>query len=34
MPDIRYVCISDLHFGEEDSVLTNLQTASSAVDTS
>jgi hypothetical protein len=34
MPDIRYVCISDLHLGEEDSVLTNLQTASSTVDAS
>ena len=32
MADIRYVCISDTHFGEEDSVLTNLRTASRAVD--
>lgn len=28
MPDIRYVCISDMHLGEEDSLLTNLKTAS------
>jgi hypothetical protein len=28
MPDIRYVCLSDTHFGEEDSLLTNLKTAS------
>ena len=28
MPDIRYVCLSDMHFGEEDSLLTNLKTAS------
>jgi hypothetical protein len=25
MPDIRYVCLSDLHLGEEDSLLTRLQ---------
>jgi len=24
MPHIRYVCLSDLHLGEEDSLLTNL----------
>jgi len=28
MPDIRYVCLSDMHLGEEDSLLTNLRTAS------
>ena len=28
MTDIRYVCLSDTHFGEEDSLLTNLKTAS------
>ena len=28
MNDIRYICISDTHFGEEDSLLTNLKTAS------
>jgi hypothetical protein len=32
MPDIRYVCLSDLHFGEESSLLTNLKEASSDVD--
>lgn len=32
MPDIRYVCLSDMHLGEEDSLLTNLKTASSDVD--
>jgi len=26
MPDIRYVCMSDMHLGEEDSLLTNLET--------
>jgi UDP-2,3-diacylglucosamine pyrophosphatase LpxH len=34
MPDIRYVCLSDLHFGEEDSLLTNLKTASTDPDPS
>ena len=34
MPDIRYVCISDTHFGEEDGLLTNLKTASSETDPS
>ena len=24
MPDIRYVCLSDMHLGEEDSLLTQL----------
>ena len=32
MPDIRYVCLSDTHFGEEDSLLTNLKTASMDTD--
>jgi len=32
MSDIRYVCISDTHFGEEDSLLTNLKVASTDTD--
>ena len=32
MPDIRYVCLSDMHLGEEDSLLTNLKTASTDTD--
>ncbi len=32
MPDIRYVCVSDMHLGEEDSLLTNLKTASTDTD--
>lgn len=32
MPEIRYVCLSDTHFGEEDSLLTNLKTASMDTD--
>ncbi len=32
MPDIRYVCLSDLHFGEEDSLLTNLKQGSTDTD--
>lgn len=32
MPDIRYVCISDMHLGEEDSLLTNLKVASTETD--
>ena len=32
MSDIRYVCLSDLHFGEEDSLLTNLKTASTEIE--
>ena len=32
MPDIRYVCLSDMHLGEEDSLLTNLKTASTDPD--
>ncbi|MFX0196850.1 MAG: metallophosphoesterase [Candidatus Hodarchaeota archaeon] len=34
MPDIRYVCLSDMHLGEEDSLLTNLETAGSKPDPS
>lgn len=33
MPDVRYICLSDLHLGEEDSLLTNLKTDSSEIDT-
>lgn len=32
MPDIRYVCLSDMHLGEEDSLLTNLKVASPELD--
>ena len=32
MPDIRYVCLSDMHLGEEDSLLTNLKVDGSGVD--
>lgn len=32
MSNIRYVCLSDLHLGEEDSLLTNLRTASTDTD--
>lgn len=32
MPDIHYVCLSDMHLGEEDSLLTNLKTASMDTD--
>lgn len=32
MADIRYVCLSDTHLGEEDSLLTNLKTASTDTD--
>lgn len=32
MSQIRYVCLSDTHFGEEDSLLTNLKPASSDPD--
>src|SRR3972149_8452995 len=32
MPDIHYVCLSDMHLGEEDSLLTNLKTASTDTD--
>ncbi|UCF16803.1 MAG: metallophosphoesterase [Phycisphaerales bacterium] len=34
MADIAYVCLSDMHFGEEDSLLTNLRVGSSRIDTS
>jgi len=34
MSDIRYICLSDTHFGEEDSLLTNLKTASTDTDPS
>ena len=32
MADIRYVCLSDMHLGEEDSLLTNLKTSSTETD--
>ncbi len=32
MPKIKYVCLSDTHLGEEDSLLTNLKTASTEID--
>jgi UDP-2,3-diacylglucosamine pyrophosphatase LpxH len=32
MTDIRYVCVSDMHLGEEDSLLTNLKPASTDTD--
>lgn len=32
MNDISYVCLSDMHLGEEDSLLTNLKTASIKTD--
>lgn len=32
MSNIRYVCLSDMHLGEEDSLLTNLKSASSDID--
>lgn len=32
MNDIRYVCLSDMHLGEEDSLLTNMKVASSEPD--
>ena len=32
MSDIRFVCLSDMHLGEEDSLLTNLRTASTDTD--
>ena len=34
MPDIHYVCLSDMHLGAANSLLTNLQTASSDTDPS
>jgi hypothetical protein len=30
--DIRYVCLSDMHLGEEDSLLTNLSPGSTQID--
>lgn len=33
MPDIRYVCLSDLHFGAENSILSNLVSGDVIVDT-
>jgi len=33
MPEIRYVCLSDLHFGAENSILSCLLTGTVAVDT-
>ena len=32
MPDIRYVCLSDTHFGAATSLLTNLKVASDEID--
>lgn len=32
MPDIRYVCLSDMHLGADSSLLTHLKTGSSDVD--
>ncbi len=32
MPDIRYVCLSDMHLGAATGLLTNLRTASSEID--
>jgi hypothetical protein len=34
MPDIRYVCLSDMHLGADNSVLTNLGAADRRVDPS
>ncbi len=34
MPDIRWVCLSDMHFGAETSLLTNLQEGQSEIDPS
>ena len=34
MAAIRYVCLSDMHLGEEDSLLTNLLPASTETDSS
>src|SRR5262249_6529634 len=33
MPDIRYVCLSDMHLGSESSVLTNIRPDSMGIDT-
>ncbi len=32
MPDIRYICLSDLHFGADNSLLTHLRPGTSEVD--
>ncbi len=32
MPEIRYVCLSDMHLGEEDSLLTNVKVVGSTPD--
>ncbi len=32
MPDIRYVCLSDMHLGEEDSLFTNLENGGTNID--
>lgn len=32
MPDIRYVCFSDMHFGADNSLLTNLRPGSTDTD--
>jgi hypothetical protein len=32
MPDVRYVCLSDTHFGADNSLLTNLQPGTADVD--
>src|SRR5216684_9247717 len=34
MPDIRYVCVSDMHLGSDNSVLTPIKPNSIAIDTS
>ncbi len=34
MPDIRYVCLSDMHLGAETSLLTNLEDGSDIIDAS
>ena len=31
MPNVRYVCLSDLHLGEEDSLLTNIDPSTGKV---
>lgn len=34
MSNIRYICLSDMHFGQHDSILTNLRTNLSGIDLS
>ena len=34
MPDIRYVCLSDMHLGAQNSLLTNLTPSNASSDTS